>query len=128
MLHQIPALIVHQPPKKAPDCHFLQCIVTRHGCLGTKLLMDILPMKSMRASIWPARQKLALSAPLNRHCCQPSRHIRIIDGWTHISMANFMFGRPEFLLARFSISSSAVLRSWMMIIVCPMIVMELNGP
>jgi hypothetical protein len=63
MLHKISALVMHQSPKEAPDRHFLQLIVTRYRCLGAKLLVDVFPMKSMRAPVWPARQKLALSAP-----------------------------------------------------------------
>jgi hypothetical protein len=70
MLHKIPALITHQPPKKPPDCHFLQLIVTRNGCLRTKLLVDIFSKKPVSASVWPARQKFALSAPSSRRCCQ----------------------------------------------------------
>jgi hypothetical protein len=66
MLHKIPTLVVHQPPEESPDRHFLQLIVTRDRCLGTKLLMNVFPMKPMRASVWSARQKLALSAPSSR--------------------------------------------------------------
>lgn len=127
MLHKIFALITHHSPKKAPNRYFLQFIVTRNRCLRTKLLMNVFPMKSMRASVWSARQKLALSAPSSCPHCQPHPHIAKMTG-TCISMANFIFGRQECLLARFSISSSAISRSWMMIIVCPNIVIEFNGP
>jgi hypothetical protein len=36
---------------------------------------------------------------------------------SHNSIANFMLGRPECLLARFSISSKATFLSWMIMIV-----------
>jgi hypothetical protein len=85
-------------------------------------------MQSMRASVWPARQKLALSAPLTAIDVSQTARFEWQAAVTHISIANFIFGRPECLLARFSISSSAISRSWMMIIVCPNIVIELNDP
>jgi len=70
MLYKILALIVHQSPKETSDRHFLQLIVARNSCLGSELLMDVFPMESMRTSVRPASQKLALSAPSSRNRCQ----------------------------------------------------------
>jgi hypothetical protein len=55
MLYKIPALIVHQSPQEAPDSLFLQLVVTRDGCLGSKLLVNVLSMEPMRAPVWSAR-------------------------------------------------------------------------
>jgi hypothetical protein len=78
MLHKILALVMHQSPKEPPDRHFLQLVVTRDGGLGTKLLVDVFSVKSMRTSVQPARQKLALSAPSSRNHCQPNCHVRMV--------------------------------------------------
>jgi hypothetical protein len=75
MLHKILALVMHHPPKKTPDRNFLQLVVVRYSCFGPELLVDVFSMESMRASVWSARQKLALSAPSSRHHRQPLPHV-----------------------------------------------------
>ena len=56
------------------------------------------------------------------------KRLRPVHEKAHISIPNFRFGRPECLLARFSISSKATLWSCMMTIVWPSTVTELSDP